>query len=582
MSGICIDISERKQAEEALWESEARYRLLADNATDVIWTLDLDGTFTYVSPSIFQLRGYTQEEVMHQSLHEVISEGSVAIVEETIRQTLEDAKSGIIPAPKVTDVEQPCNDGSSVWTEVVSRLLVDENGNPAGFIGISRNITERRRAGEELLRKNEELNASYEQIAATEEELRNNLDELARHEQALRESEASLRAILDATPFPVALVDLQDNNINFWSHSALTLFGHSAPTTPEWYQLAYPDPGYRQEVIDRWKPYLEQAKLSGQPVNTGKYRVTCRDGTVRICELYATFLADKLVVTFNDVTERKQAEEALGAREEQYRTLLDSAGIGIAYWSYDGVLLHMNRQGCLNMGLDDCRKIIGKNIRDLFPSGLDNEYFLKRIRDMQYSETNTHYEDEVPMPAGRRWFLSTYSNVKDDKGTKTGVQILSLDITERKMAEERLRESEARFRMLSEAAFEGIMIHDNGVIVDSNPRFAEMFGYTPEEIVGRNGFEFMLTSDSLDAISKWRESGLIGSIDVTGIRKDGSLFYGETTSGSVLWQGKQHAIVKMRDITERKLREETHAFLVQCGYPGSGEDFFNSLARYLA
>ncbi|MEI7434730.1 MAG: PAS domain S-box protein, partial [Methanomicrobiales archaeon] len=282
MSGICIDISERKHAEEALRESEARYRLLADNATDVIWTLNLNGAFTYVSPSIFQLRGYTQEEVMHQSLPEVLSEGSVAVVEETMRQTLEQVKPGIIPAPTVIEVEQPCKDGSSVWTEVVSRLLVDATGNPAGFIGISRNITERRRVAE-----------------------------------LLRESEERFRAILDATPFPIALVDVQDNNIQFWSRSALTLFGHTAATTLEWYQIAYPDPDYRRDVIDRWKSFLEKAKHSSQPVNTGEYRVTCRDGSVRICELYAAFLADKLIVTFNDITDRKQVEEALLKKTEE-------------------------------------------------------------------------------------------------------------------------------------------------------------------------------------------------------------------------------------------------------------------------
>jgi diguanylate cyclase (GGDEF)-like protein len=64
-------------------------------------------------------------------------------------------------------------------------------------------------------------------------------------------------------------------------------------------------------VIKRWKPFLEKARLSGKAVNTGEYNVTCRNGSVRICELYATFLADTLVVTFNDITGRKKAEQEI-------------------------------------------------------------------------------------------------------------------------------------------------------------------------------------------------------------------------------------------------------------------------------
>jgi PAS domain S-box-containing protein len=140
-----------------------------------------------------------------------------------------------------------------------------------------------------------------------------------RAEEALRKSEAQLLAILNATPFPIALVDLQDNNINFWSHSALTLFGHTAPTAAEWYQIAYPDPDYQSEVIDRWKPFLEIARESHQTVNTGEYRVTCSDGSARICELYVTFLTDKLMVTFNDITDRKRAAAALRQQTEELR-----------------------------------------------------------------------------------------------------------------------------------------------------------------------------------------------------------------------------------------------------------------------
>jgi len=108
-----------------------------------------------------------------------------------------------------------------------------------------------------------------------------------RAEEALKKSEAKLRDVLNAAPFPVAIVDLRDDNIEFWSRSARTLFGHTAPTAAQWYQIAYPDPEYRQEVINRWKPFLETARSSGQAVNTGEYQVTCSNGSVRICELYA-------------------------------------------------------------------------------------------------------------------------------------------------------------------------------------------------------------------------------------------------------------------------------------------------------
>ena len=69
----------------------------------------------------------------------------------------------------------------------------------------------------------------------------------------MRKSEERMRVIVDATPFPIALVDVQDDVIDYWSQSAVDLFGHTAPTSAEWYQLAYPDPEYRRNVIERWK-----------------------------------------------------------------------------------------------------------------------------------------------------------------------------------------------------------------------------------------------------------------------------------------------------------------------------------------
>ncbi len=136
-------------------------------------------------------------------------------------------------------------------------------------------------------------------------------------QEELKKSEERLKLVLDNSPFPVAMVDEKDQNISFWSKSAVELFGHDPKTTKEWYELAYPNPEYRQEVIERWKPLLKTAQRSKNAVNTGEYEIHCKNGEVKICELFAQFIPGNLIVTLNDITERKKAEEQLKALNQQ-------------------------------------------------------------------------------------------------------------------------------------------------------------------------------------------------------------------------------------------------------------------------
>ena len=163
-------------------------------------------------------------------------------------------------------------------------------------------------------------------------------------EESLRNSEIKLRSVLDATPFPIALVDLQDDNISFWSKSAMTLFGHTATTASAWYALAYPDPLYRLEVIERWKTALDKAKQSDSTFNTGAYQVTCKDGSVRICELHAKFLAENLIVTFNDITNQRQAQNELSKSEAEFRMLAESVPQIVWITRPDGWNIYFNQQ----------------------------------------------------------------------------------------------------------------------------------------------------------------------------------------------------------------------------------------------
>ena len=136
-------------------------------------------------------------------------------------------------------------------------------------------------------------------------------------EEELKKSEEKIKIVLDNSPFPIAVVDEKDQNIRFWSKSAIQLFGHNPKTSEEWYELAYPDPEYRQKVVERWKPFLETALASLKAVNTGEYEVVCKNGTVKICEIHAQFIPGSLIVTLNDITERKKSEEQLEALNQQ-------------------------------------------------------------------------------------------------------------------------------------------------------------------------------------------------------------------------------------------------------------------------
>lgn len=144
---------ELTRTSNALSQSEARYRMLAEEMKDVIWTLDTaTGRFTYVSPSVKTLRGFTPEEVMAAPVAEALTPEGNRIVTERLSDHIPRFISGEMTSAdyNALELEQPCKDGSTVWTEVISHLVRNPQTHHIEVHGVTRDISERRRQQEEI------------------------------------------------------------------------------------------------------------------------------------------------------------------------------------------------------------------------------------------------------------------------------------------------------------------------------------------------------------------------------------------------------------------------------------------------
>ncbi len=154
------DITERKQMESALRQREADYHLIAENTSDAIWIMDLETeSFIYVSPSVARLLGFTPAEMLARPMRMVITAESLQMVLAALPQRIEAFRHGLGGTTQVDQLDQIRHDGSVVHTEVATTLVITEAGR-LQVVGISRDISERRRAEEELARSKQRLEAT--------------------------------------------------------------------------------------------------------------------------------------------------------------------------------------------------------------------------------------------------------------------------------------------------------------------------------------------------------------------------------------------------------------------------------------
>jgi two-component system, sensor histidine kinase and response regulator len=158
------DITNRKKSEAAMRESEQRYRLFVENVSDVIWTLDLSGHFTFVSSSVKNMLGYEPEEFLEMTFVDFMTPSSVVSARQELEESIARQRNGNCIPPKNLELELHCKDGSILWCEVASSARYDKTGNVIGFQGIARNISDRKQTESNIIRAKKEWERTFDVI----------------------------------------------------------------------------------------------------------------------------------------------------------------------------------------------------------------------------------------------------------------------------------------------------------------------------------------------------------------------------------------------------------------------------------
>jgi PAS domain S-box-containing protein len=297
---VMTEITARRRAEEVLRESEQRFRLIAENTGDVIWRLDAaTRRFTYVSPSVLRQRGYTPEEIIARDVGASLTPASHEKLSRHILARVAAFKSGDEAARVMTqEVEQPHKNGTILTTEVVSTLLTDAKGTITEILGVTRNITERKKAEREILANQDRLKRAQAvgHIGSWEYDP---------HARRIWGTEEACR-ILGVPPAEGELpADMVEARIPDWErvHQAML-----------------------EQLNARGAYDLE---LAMNPVD---------GGAQRILRVVAELVLDdhgqpaRIVGVAEDITERRQIAETLRETQERLRLALDSSEVGTWDW----------------------------------------------------------------------------------------------------------------------------------------------------------------------------------------------------------------------------------------------------------
>ena len=504
------DISERLRAEERLrWLSR-----VAEQVGEGVAVADLEGNLIFVNEAWAAMHGYDTQELVGQHLSVSHSPDQIS------REVLPFNEQVYSKGRHSGEVGHIRRDGTPFPTEMTSTLLMDEREQVIGLIGFAKDITEPKRAAE-----------------------------------SLRLSEEKYRDLVENSQDLICTHDL-DGRFLSANKAALVLSGYEQDELVGKSMADFMTPKSRAA----FSGYLSAILRDGQA--QGLMGVRTKSGQQRFWEFRNTLRTGGPGEPYVrgmawDVTERRAAEEALRVSEERFRTLAETTSACIAIYQ-DARLIYVNPAwerlvGCTlaEACQRDWWEFIHPDHRELV-----KQRSAARLRG---ESVPSRYEIKALSAAGREWWGDFTAGTIEYFG-RPAVLVTALDISERKLREAELAESEARFRALADLTAANIIIFRGPKLLYANPAWLNSRGYTLEEAQSRELRDF-LTPDFHEEVRQTHEAILSGEVpsaryEIKIFTKAGAERWMDSQVGLIIYQGEPAVLVTAFDITDRKRAEE--------------------------
>jgi PAS domain S-box-containing protein len=542
---IARNITERKQMEKVLRESEEKYRTQFEEALDAILVADAEtGIIIDCNRAATKLVGREKSEIVgnHQRvLHppEVIK-GKFS---RTFKQHRKEKEGQLLETQVITK--------NGEIKDIAIKANVFKLGNKRILQGIFRDITEQKNV-----------------------------------EKALREAEEKYRKTIVNANVGIIAYD-PEGKVNVLNPKMEEMTGFTRkeiPTLLNWFEKLYPNEEERRKVRDKWlKRMSEEGEVKG-----GHAIITTKEGKHRNFLFNGVQLESGDSIAFaHDITERKKAEEKLLASEKRYRRLfkelkraekqlleerdraqnyLDIADVMLVALDTEGRITMLNRKGCAILKCE-AKEALGKSWFDTFLPKKVKSDVKRRFKFVLAGKASFSEYHENPVLAKNRdirligWH---HTVLRNNDGRIIGTLSSGEDITEWKQAQQALADSEEKFRTISTSAMDAIiLLDDTGKITYWNPAAERIFGYTNEEAVGKKLDNLIIPAQyqglhSKSAIQAFKNEQIHKkSIETKALRKNGTKVPIEISVAVLKIKDKKHLLGIIRDSSEREKMEMT-------------------------